>query len=102
MADHGEIAPEDIPSRYHHMLTHAIGIRDDGSEPDTCRLHLVDADRLLLCTDGLTDMVDEKTISALLAAATSSEDACRTLVDRALEAGGKDNVTVVVAEYRAG
>jgi PPM family protein phosphatase len=102
LADHGDIAVQDIPSRYHHMLTHAIGIRDDGSEPDICRLHLVDGDRLLLCTDGLTDMVDDATVGAVMQEARSSQDACQTLLDRALGAGGKDNVTVVVAGFRAG
>jgi protein phosphatase len=102
MADHGDIAPQDIPIRYHHMLTHAIGIRENGGEPDICRLHLIDGDRLLLCTDGLTDMVDDATIGDLMQKAPTSQDACRTLVDRALEAGGKDNITVVVAEFRAG
>jgi protein phosphatase len=101
MAEHGTIALRDVPSRYHHMLTHAIGIRDDGSEPDIHRFRLADGDRLLLCTDGLTDMVDDATIGALLHQHRSSKDACQALVDRALERGGKDNVTVVLADYQS-
>jgi protein phosphatase len=99
MADQGILALEDIPSRYHHTLTQAIGIRVDESEPDICRLHLCDGDRLLLCTDGLTDMVDDPMIGALLRSHASSKEACQALIDLALEHGGKDNVTVVVAEY---
>ncbi len=99
MAGHGAIATRDIPPRYHHMLTHAIGIRDAGTQPDICRLHLCDGDRLLLCTDGLTDMADDATIGAVLQNQGSSEDACQALIDLALERGGKDNVTVVVADY---
>jgi PPM family protein phosphatase len=100
MADHGTIALRDIPPRYHHMLTHAIGIRDAGTEPGICRLHLCDGDRLLLCTDGLTEMADDAAIGAVLEKPGSSEETCRALVDLALERGGNDNVTVVVAQYR--
>lgn len=99
MASHGTIALRDVPHRYHSMLTHAIGIRENGSEPDIRRMPLADGDRLLLCTDGLTDMVDDATIDAMLQKEASAQDACRALVDLALERGGKDNVTVVVADY---
>src|SRR5262245_5269974 len=87
-------------SRFHHVLTHAIGIEGTGGEPDIDRLQLDDGDRLLLCTDGLTDMVDDATIAAELQRERSADEACQALVDRALEGGGKDNVTVVVAGYR--
>jgi protein phosphatase len=100
MAQHGTIPLQQVPSRYRHVLTHAIGIRQAGSEPDSCRLHICDGDRLLLCTDGLTDMVDDPTISGLLQSNTTSESACEALLDAALDRGGRDNVTVVVATYR--
>jgi protein phosphatase len=99
MASHGAIALHDIPSRYHHMLTQAIGVRENGSEPDTRHLQLNDGDRVLLCTDGLTDMADDTTISALLQRQGSSREACQALIDLALERGARDNVTVVVADY---
>ncbi len=100
MAEHGTIALRDVPRRYHSVLTHAIGIREEGTEPDIRRLHLCEGDRLLLCTDGLTDMVNDPTIGALLRRGGSSHEACQALIDLALERGGKDNVTVVVADYR--
>jgi protein phosphatase len=101
MADHGQIPARDVVShRYRHVLTHAIGIRGAGGEPETRRLQLAAGDRLLLCTDGLTDLVDDATIAAELGRQTSSGEACRALIDLALERGGKDNVTVVVAGYR--
>jgi len=81
-------------------LTQAIGIREDAGEPDIRRLSLEDGDRLLLCTDGLTDMVDDAAIALALKRGGGSEAACRALVDLALERGGRDNVTVVVATYR--
>ena len=91
---------EDVPSRYRHMLTQAIGIRENGGEPDIHRLQLEDGDRLLLCTDGLTDMVDDATIAAELQGSATSGEACQALIDLALDHGGRDNVTAVVASYR--
>jgi serine/threonine protein phosphatase PrpC len=100
MADIGPIPIQLIPSRYRHVLTHAIGVWEAGSEPDIRRLRLDDGDRLLLCTDGLTDMVDDPTISDLLRGNTTSESACEALIDAALSRGGRDNVTVIVAAYQ--
>ena len=86
--------------RFHHVLTHAIGIPGTGGEPDIRRYRLADGDRLLLCTDGLTDMVDDETIARELGREVRSADVCRTLIDLALANGGRDNVTVVIAGYR--
>jgi PPM family protein phosphatase len=68
----------------------AVGVVD--LEPD---------DVLLLCTDGLTNHLPDARITELLAAAPDAESACRALVDDALEQGGRDNVTVVVARVAA-
>jgi protein phosphatase len=61
---------------------------------------LSDGDQLLLCTDGLTEMVADNDIAAVLADANSSQAACEALIDLALAGGGKDNITVVLARYR--
>jgi protein phosphatase len=82
------------------MLTQAIGIQGVGADPEFRRVRLADGDRLLLCTDGLTDMVDEATIAAELVRRAFSGEACQALVDLALDRGGRDNVTVIVAGYR--
>jgi protein phosphatase len=60
---------------------------------------LAHGDRLLLCTDGLTELLSEVEIAALLDAHPRPDDACRALVGRALDCGGLDNVTVVLASY---
>jgi len=99
MADHGSTRVQDVPARFRHVLTHAIGIRETGSDPDIRRFRLAGGDRLLLCTDGLTDMVDDAAIAQELERGASSREVCQALVDLALERGGKDNVTVVVARY---
>jgi protein phosphatase len=99
LADEGMMPVEDVPARFQHILTHAIGIPDTGSEPATGRFHLVSGDRLLLCTDGLTDMADEEAIAEAMQGGSSAKAICQSLVDLALKGGGKDNVTVVVARY---
>jgi len=52
-----------------------------------------------LCSDGLTDAVGDEEIRTLLADAATAAAACEALVARALDAGGRDNITVVVAIY---
>jgi protein phosphatase len=101
MADSAQIPAREFAShRYRHVLTHALGMQGAGDEPDIRRLRLADGDRLLLCTDGLTAMADDATIGAELRRQASSGEACRALVELALDRGGGDNVTVVVAGYR--
>jgi protein phosphatase len=68
-------------------------------DTDIRRWTLADGDRLLLCTDGLTDMLDDAGIAAVLARETRSNEACQQLVERALANGGRDNVTVILARY---
>ncbi len=63
------------------------------------RLRLFNGDHILLCSDGLHDMVDDEQIAEILKRERASNPACEALVKRALDNGGKDNVTVVVAGY---
>jgi len=100
LADAGAIPQEDVahhPAR--HVLTSALASRGAFARVDLRRLRLEDGDRLLLCSDGLTEMVPEKEIARVLAAGASCDETCGRLVDLALAAGGKDNVTVVLAAY---
>ena len=56
-------------------------------------------DRLLLCTDGLTDLVDDDDIAAILQKEPDSQAVCKTLVDAANAAGGYDNITVMTVDW---
>ena len=60
-------------------------------------LELVAGDQLLLCSDGLTDLVSEESIAKILSG-HEQQSACDKLVQSALDAGGNDNITVVVCE----
>ena len=76
-----------------------IGRKGQG-EPDVHRVRLADGDRLLVCTDGLTDAAGEEVIADELGRDASAAEVCRGLIDLALRGGGRDNVTVAVADYR--
>lgn len=82
-----------------HVLVNAIGGDGKPPEVESHRLHLMAGDRLLLCSDGLSGELPEPTLAGLLAGAGSPTDACQRLVSAALDAGGRDNVTTVVAFF---
>jgi len=86
--------------RHRHILTNALGGSDREAKVDIDLMKLEDGDRVLLCSDGLTDMVDDPTIARILSEAAGSQQACESLVQLALENGGRDNVTVIVAGYQ--
>lgn len=81
------------------LLLQALGSRDGECNPEISDFMIHDGDQLLLCTDGLTDMVDDVDIEVILTSASSAQSGCRSLVDLALKNGGRDNVTVVVGRY---
>ncbi len=85
--------------RVGHVLTNYLGGPGGGGVAQVDRLDLADGDRLLLCTDGLTDLVGDDEIGRTLAEHPGPGGACRALVDLALERGGRDNVTVVLGRY---
>ena len=64
--------------------------------PSMCKVSLAQGDRILLCSDGLTDMLDPEEISDVLRSVPDARSACASLVREANLAGGRDNVTVVV------
>lgn len=90
------VASDDV-GRFRHLLLNSLGGDKDNVIAQIYRVQLAPDDQLLLCTDGLTDMVDDDAIAAILQQAPSAQAAADALIDQALECGGKDNVTVVVA-----
>jgi serine/threonine protein phosphatase PrpC len=101
MADMGAISQEEAAThRLRNVLIGVLGGNNSNVPVQVRRTKLTDGDRLLLCTDGLTDLVNHATITDLLARLPSSQEACQALLDEALDRGGKDNVTVVLARYR--
>jgi serine/threonine protein phosphatase PrpC len=91
----------DATSSLRAVLTNCLGGDYNQVQVETYPLRLADGDRLLLCTDGLTDMVSEQEIAQALADHADPQESCRVLVDLALDHGGKDNITIVLARYTA-
>src|SRR6476469_7826415 len=92
----GKLTPEEAD---HHpqrsIITRALG-PEPGVEPDSFTWPGRDGDVYLICSDGLTGMVPEPQVAEILTAAGSLPAAGRALVDAANEAGGRDNITVVL------
>jgi len=85
----------------HPIVTEALG----GSGADVPRIDiercgLMDNDLVLLCTNGLTDVVDDERIANTLRFHAAPDDQCRALVDLAANSGSDDDVTALVAHYR--
>ena len=85
--------------RKRNVVTNVIGGPAPGVQAEIHKIELRDGDVLLLCSDGLTEPVDDDAIAETLALVPRPEDAARRLVELALSRGGPDNVTVVVARY---
>src|SRR4051794_20472126 len=94
----GELSPEEArthPQR--NIVTRALGIGANVTI-DGDRVDAVEGDRFLLCSDGLTDLIDDGKIAATMRQLADPGDAARELVRIANEAGGRDNITVVVVD----
>jgi serine/threonine protein phosphatase PrpC len=80
-----------------NVILSAMGTHPD-VRVDLGRVTLAAGDRLLVCSDGLSNEVSAKDIGLVLASARSPSEACRELVRRANDHGGRDNITVIVAQ----
>lgn len=100
LIDAGIIRPDDPTTRTtRHVLTAALGAITRGMDPQVQRVDIRMGDQVLLCTDGLTEMVPDDKIASILNSTGSSDSACQELINAALEGGGRDNITVVLARY---
>jgi PPM family protein phosphatase len=100
LADLGAIKPEEVHRHAtRHVLTNFVGGPSQGVDPEIATLQIQDGDFLLLCSDGLTEMVGDADIATILKDAGTCNAAAKALVARALANGGRDNVTVVLARY---
>jgi len=100
LVDMKKITPEE--ARNHPMrnrLTAYLSM-EGKAIPEVKQIILKSGDRLLLCTDGLTGMIPEKEISALLGEKENPKKALKKLIARANEAGGDDNITGVLIDFQ--
>lgn len=98
LVEAGTLTPEEAlthPKR--HVVYQVLG-QNESINPDTEALSLADFSQLLLCSDGLWDLVDDTAIARILTTAPTPGVACQQLIQAANEAGGKDNITVIVVK----
>ena len=97
MLESGAITPEEAQ---HHpqknVITRALGTNKN-VDVDTFTTDISEGEKLLLCSDGLTNMVEESRIAKIVATENSLEQIAHTLVSEANTKGGVDNITVIVA-----
>jgi len=98
----GRLTPEEAA---HHpqrsVVTRAVGLDPDLEVDTPPPLELVAGDQLLLCSDGLTDAIDDARIAEILGAGLDGQTTCQALIDAANAAGGPDNITVVLLRVDA-
>lgn len=85
--------------RFRHVITNVVGGKEVGVHVEAQAFEVHAGDWLLLCSDGLTEMVSDEAIAATLAADPAPEDAAKALVALADQAGGKDNITVLLVQF---
>ncbi len=96
----GTLQPDQAASsRFKHVITNVVGGSEAGVNVEAHALQLQSGDGLLLCSDGLTEMVNDAAIAATMLAEPEPEAACRKLMALANEAGGKDNITALVVRF---
>ncbi len=83
-----------------HILTDTLGGKRGLPEVLIEHTRIRDGDRLLLCTNGLTDVLDNDQIADVLSCHRGPQEECDALATLALDRGGEDDVTVLVADYR--
>ena len=90
----------DPSSPWYHVLWNALGADEAEAQPEILHLELEEHDQVLLCSDGLTHHVDDGLLREYLAADMPVEDSADRLIAAANQAGGSDNITVIVARFQ--
>ncbi len=97
LLDAETISPEEaVTHRYRNVLYRYLGSKEggEGTTPEVC--DPTESDRFLLCSDGVTDGVDDLTLALLLAKGDDPQQIAETIVEAAQQGGSKDNITAVV------
>jgi PPM family protein phosphatase len=96
----GVLQPDQAADHHlRHVITNVIGGPEAGVKVEARALQVRDGDRLLLCSDGLTEMVTDDTIAAILDVERAPEAAAKKLLERANEGAAPDNITLVVVSF---
>jgi protein phosphatase len=89
----------DENSPWRHVLWNALGANETQAQPEISRVELAEGDQVVLCSDGLTCHVHDRSLLEHLGHASAVEESCERLIAAANDAGGSDNITVIVARF---
>ncbi len=98
LIDEGSITEEEAavhPNK--NIITRALGT-NASVEVDTFNVNLKDVDRVLICTDGLSNEVSVNEMYEIIMKNSNNKDACKQLIDLSKLRGGRDNISVIVFE----
>lgn len=99
LIEQGLITPEEAKNHpQRNMIVRAVGTAED-VEVDLIHTPWQESDILLLCSDGLTTMISEREIGLVLSSNLSLEDQADELIQLALQAGGKDNISIILLKH---
>jgi serine/threonine protein phosphatase PrpC len=100
MVRRGTLRPDEVAGHHlRHVITNVVGGQERGVDVEAHAFDLQAGDRLLLCSDGLTEMVTNEAIAAALDREHTPEAAARSLLALANEGGARDNITLVIARF---
>jgi protein phosphatase len=100
MVRSGALRPDQVAGhRFRHVITNVVGGQEAGVHVEAHALEVQAGDRLLLCSDGLTEIVTNEAIAATLDAEPAPEDAAKKLLAQANDGGARDNITLVVVRF---
>lgn len=100
MRRNGSLGPDQaVASRLRHVITNVVGGNEAGVKVEACALEVQPGDRLLLCSDGLTEAVTDEEIARILNAEPTPEAAARSLLGAANAGPAADNITAVVVRF---
>lgn len=102
MLRHHALTPEQASRHYlRHVITNCVGGDHVGVHVEVHRVEVAPGDTLLLCSDGLTEMLSDARIGEILSENSDPRLACEALIAQANEKGGRDNITAIVSRYSA-
>jgi serine/threonine protein phosphatase PrpC len=102
MVRSGTLRPDQVAEHgLRHSITNVVGGPEPGVKVEARALQVQDGDRLLLCSDGLTEIVTNEAIGTTLDAEAAPEAAAKKLLAHANEGDARDNITVIVVRFDA-
>ncbi len=97
LVDAGTISQEDAAThRYRNVLYRYLGTKEGGTGTEPTIVTPQSGDRYLICSDGVTDGVDDPDLKSLLESTEDPQEACESIIKAAEEGGSKDNITCIV------